>query len=254
MSVKQEEHQKRIQEQKALKLRQKREREQETKRIQAEAKARKAEEKARKKAVHEKRQREAQAVKERKLAERREKHAAKAAEQEAKVIEKKKREVTIEFSDFQSIKHALSNELRKYGEVENVRRTLSGCEARFTDQHGAQEAVAAGEVEATINLTVQASEIKQHSIHFFPQDGVEINPSYLKSVKTFFSNKCKGGGSVSVVSKKRGAVVVGFSDTVCRDRVSAVASPNWTVDGSAIGDIGNGFPQKAQNKKHKGNN
>merc|ERR1712080_641534 len=102
-----------------------------------------------------------------------ERHALVASEQEAKTIERKQREVT------------------KYGEVENFRRTLSGCEARFTDTAGAQEAVAAGEIEATIQLSVQPAEIKQHSIHYTPDESVEIDADYLKKVNRFFTKKAK---------------------------------------------------------------
>jgi len=237
----------------AEKAKRKREMAAQTKKIQEEAKARKENDKAIRQAAHQQRVEEAAENRARKAAERAEKHALVAAEQDLAVIEKKKREVTIEFSDFQSIKSALTTELQKYGTVENVRRTLSGCEARFSDVNGAQEAVAAGEVEATIYLTIQPAEIKQHSIYFSPAEDVEVTPAYLSKVKTFFNKKATGG-SISIVSKKREAVVVCFDSANTRDRVFDNASINWAVSGNPIGEVALGFPMKNARKKQKTQN
>merc|ERR1712130_413619 len=147
---------------KAEKLKRKRELAEETKRIQNKARLRKLKEKQRRQLEHQKRIQEAIELRALKKAARAEKHALLASQQEKKTIERKKREVNIEFSDFGSISEALTAELSKYGTVENIRRTLSGCEARFETVEGAQESVAAGEVEATIHLTIQPAEIKQH--------------------------------------------------------------------------------------------
>jgi len=247
-----EDKKKRLEELKAKKEKEKVERIELTKKIREEAQARKAEEKERRRAEHDQRVEEARAIKESKAAERKARHTALANEQEKQTILKKQREVTIEFSDFETIKSALTKELQKFGKIESFKRTLSGCEARFSEHDGAQAAVSAGEVETTINLTVQASEIKQHSIHFFPFETVTIDASYLKSVKTFFNIKCKSlVGNVSVVTKKRGAVIVGFNNSETRNRIAAAASEKWKVNGSPIGAIGNGFPPKNAHKKQK---
>merc|ERR1712087_271 len=208
----------------------KREREAETKKIQEEARARKMKKKAERAAV------------------RRERHARIAAEQEAKTIERKQREVTIEFSDFPSIKAAIQKELVKYGEVENFRRTLSGCEARFSDMNGAQEAVAAGEIEATIQLSVQPVEIKQHSVHFQPAEGVEIDADYLKKVNRFFTKKAKAHDAA--VTKKRGAVLVCLNSREVRDAILEEANAeSWSVASNPIGEVHAAFPMKASAKK-----
>jgi len=229
----------------------KREREAETKKIQEEARARKMKKKAERAAIHEAKQAEAIQRKAEKAAVRRERHAQIAAEQEAKTIERKQREVTIEFSDFPSIKAAIQKELVKYGEVENFRRTLSGCEARFSDMNGAQEAVAAGEIEATIQLSVQPVEIKQHSVHFQPAEGVEINADYLKKVNRFFTKKAKAhDATVTTVTKKRGAVLVCLNSREARDAILEEANAeSWSVASNPIGEVHAAFPMKASAKK-----
>jgi len=251
-----EDKKKRLEELKAKKEKEKVERIELTKKIREEAQARKAEEKERRRAEHDQRVEEARAIKESKAAERKARHTALANEQEKQTILKKQREVTIEFSDFVTIKSALTKELQKFGEIESFKRTLSGCEARFSDHDGAQAAISAGEVETTINLTVQMSEIKQHSIHFFPTESETLDTSYLKSVKKFFNDQCNKAcpfpcAHVSVVTKRRGAVIVGFNNSETRNHIAAIASENWKVNGCPIGAIGNGFPPKNAYKKQK---
>merc|ERR1712226_1143239 len=206
----------------------KREREAENKKIQEEARARKMKKKAERAAIHGAKQAEAIARKAEKAAARRERHALVASEQEAKTIERKQKEVT------------------KYGEVENFRRTLSGCEARFTDTAGAQEAVAAGEIEATIQLSVQPAEIKQHSIHYTPDESVEIDADYLKKVNRFFTKKAKAhSGSVTTVMKKRGAVLVCLDSRENRDAILEEANEeSWTIANEPIGEVFPAFPPK----------
>merc|ERR1711994_542024 len=92
---------------------------------------------------------------------------------------------------------------------------------------------------------------KQHSVHFQPAEGVEINADYLKKVNRFFTKKAKAhDATVTTVTKKRGAVLVCLNSREARDAILEEANAeSWSVASNPIGEVHAAFPMKASAKK-----